>query len=259
MTSSVDLYNVSVEMPVYYRTGRSIPRTLVTRLGGRITRKQQHADKVVALDDVSLHFRRGDRVALIGSNGAGKTTLLRVMAGIFEPVRGSVEVRGRIAPLIDISAGIEQEATGYENIRLRSAYFGLLPGELAERMADIEDFCELGEFLDMPVKTYSAGMSLRLALAISTFFDPEVLLMDEWITAGDLRFLDRAHRRMERFIEQSSLMVLASHAPDVVRAWCNKAVLVERGRIVAEGGVDDILEMAADRQPFLSGAADDAP
>ena len=252
MTSSVQLCNVSVELPVYYRTGRSIPRTLATRLGGQIMRRPHHADKVVALEDVSLHFTRGDRVALIGSNGAGKTTLLRVMAGIYEPIRGSVEVYGRIAPLIDISAGIEQEATGYENIRLRSAYFGLPQRELAERMADLEEFCELGDFLGMPVKTYSAGMSLRLALALSTFFNPEVLLMDEWLTAGDLRFLDRAHRRMERFIEQSSLMVLASHSPEVVRTWCNKAVLIERGRVMAQGTVNDILEMATSNRSDLT-------
>src|SRR6202011_1090291 len=153
----------------------------------------------------------GDRVAQIGTNGAGKTTLLRTMAGIYEPVSGVASSSGRISPMFDISLGIDGEINGYDNIRLRGLVLGLTGSEIEERLPDIVEFTELGDYLDIPVRTYSSGMMTRLTFAVATCFAPEILLMDEWIVAGDAHFISRAELRIQRFVERASVMVLASH------------------------------------------------
>ena len=235
------LNEVSIELPVFSVSQRSMRRAILAKTGGRIVHGEGPTT-VVALDDVSLDLRRGDRVALIGGNGAGKTTLLRVLAGIYEPVRGEVRIEGRVSSLLDITLGGEPDATGYENIRIRAAHLGIGRADITSRIKDVEDFSQLGEYLHLPVRTYSAGMSMRLALAVSTCFEPEILLLDEWISAGEAVFLERANRRMHTFVERSSLLVLASHSIELVRSWCNKAVLLDGGRIIASGGVEEIIK-----------------
>jgi ABC-type polysaccharide/polyol phosphate transport system ATPase subunit len=236
------LENVSVSFPIYHGSSRSLKKRLLFRgSGGQLARDANHRITVEALRNVSLKFAAGDRVALVGANGAGKTTLLRVMAGIYEPEAGSVTSRGMISPMFDMGLGIDSDISGYDNVRLRGLVLGLDAREIEERMADIVDFTELGDYLDLPVRTYSAGMISRLTFAVTTCFAPEILLMDEWIMAGDAGFLAKAQRRVEAFVKKTSIMVLASHNNEICRQWCNKAVWMHRGQVKVEGAVEEVL------------------
>jgi ABC-2 type transport system ATP-binding protein/lipopolysaccharide transport system ATP-binding protein len=237
------LDNVSVSFPIYHGGSRSLKKNLLFRgSGGQLASDASHRITVEALRHVSLEFATGDRVALIGTNGAGKTTLLRVMAGIYEPVIGVVKSRGRVSPMFDIALGIDGEISGYDNIRLRGLILGLSAGEIEERMADIVEFTELGDYLDIPVRTYSSGMMTRLTFAVATCFAPEILLMDEWIVAGDAGFLAKAQHRIESFIEKAGILILASHSSDICRQWCNKAVWMERGEVKMHGDIATVLD-----------------
>ena len=241
--SELSLDNVSVSFPIYHGGSRSLKKSLLFRgSGGQLASDASHRITVEALRNVSMEFRTGDRVALIGNNGAGKTTLLRVMAGIYEPVTGVVKSRGRISPMFDISLGIDGDISGYDNIRLRGLILGLPAREIEERMADIAEFTELGDYLDIPVRTYSSGMMTRLTFAVATCFSPEILLMDEWIVAGDAGFLAKAQHRVEAFVEQAGILVLASHSTEICRRWCNKAVWMERGEVKMAADISAVLD-----------------
>ncbi|HUS10560.1 MAG TPA: ABC transporter ATP-binding protein [Pyrinomonadaceae bacterium] len=241
--TGVQLANVSVTFPIYQGGSRSLKKSLLFRgTGGQLASDGNDRIVVEALRNVSLELKAGDRVALVGSNGAGKTTLLRVMAGVYEPVSGAVTSRGRISPMFDIGLGMDYENSGYDNIRMRGLILGLSSREIEERMADIAGFTELGEYLDLPVRTYSSGMITRLTFAVATCFQPEILLMDEWILAGDTNFLIKAQYRIEAFVENASILVLASHNHAICRRWCNKAIWMERGEVRAYGGVEHTLD-----------------
>jgi homopolymeric O-antigen transport system ATP-binding protein len=241
--SELSLDNVSVSFPIYHGGSRSLKKSLLFRgSGGQLASDASHRITVEALRNVSMEFRTGDRVALIGKNGAGKTTLLRVMAGIYEPVTGVVKSRGRISPMFDISLGIDGDISGYDNIRLRGLILGLPAREIEERMADIAEFTELGDYLDIPVRTYSSGMMTRLTFAVATCFSPEILLMDEWILAGDAGFLAKAQHRVEAFVEQAGILVLASHSTEICRRWCNKGVWMERGEVKMAADISAVLD-----------------
>jgi ABC-2 type transport system ATP-binding protein/lipopolysaccharide transport system ATP-binding protein len=241
--SELSLDNVSVSFPIYHGGSRSLKKSLLFRgSGGQLASDASHRITVEALRNVSMEFRTGDRVALIGNNGAGKTTLLRVMAGIYEPVTGVVKSRGRISPMFDISLGIDGDISGYDNIRLRGLILGLPAREIEERMADIAEFTELGDYLDIPVRTYSSGMMTRLTFAVATCFSPEILLMDEWILAGDAGFLAKAQHRVEAFVEQAGILVLASHSTEICRRWCNKGVWMERGEVKMAADISAVLD-----------------
>lgn len=241
--SELTLQDVSVSFPIYHGGSRSLKKSLLFRSsGGQLASDASDRIVVEALRDVSLSFHKGDRVALIGNNGAGKTTLLRVMAGIYEPVTGTVTSHGRISPMFDISLGIDGEISGYDNIRLRGLILGLSAKEIEERMSDIVAFTELGDYLEIPVRTYSSGMMTRLTFAVATCFEPEILLMDEWILAGDAGFLAKAQHRIEAFVEKAGIMVLASHSAEICRQWCNKAVWMERGQVKMIGNLESVLD-----------------
>jgi ABC-type polysaccharide/polyol phosphate transport system ATPase subunit len=237
------LENVSVSFPIYHGGARSLKkRLLFSGSGGKFARDANQRINVEALRNISLTLRADDRVALVGVNGAGKTTLLRAMAGIYEPEQGVVSSRGLISPMFDISLGIDSEISGYDNIRLRGLILGLDAREIEERMADIVAFTELGDYVDIPVRTYSSGMMTRLTFAVTTCFAPEILLMDEWVIAGDAGFLKKAQHRIEAFLEKTSIVVLASHSEEICRRWCNKAVWMDRGEVRAFGEIGDILD-----------------
>lgn len=239
----VCLDDVSVVFPVYQTGSRSLKKRILFRgSAGNIGRDAKDHVVIAALSDISLSLAVGDRVALIGANGAGKTTLLRTMAGIYEPVRGEVTTRGRISPMFDINLGIDVDLNGFDNIRVRALLLGLSPPEIERRLPEIAEFTELGDYLDMPVRTYSAGMMLRLSFAVATCFDPEILLMDESILAGDAHFLSRAEKRIQSFIERASVLVLASHSLELTRRWCNKGVWLDQGRIRKFGPIDLVIE-----------------
>ncbi|MCW5724843.1 MAG: ABC transporter ATP-binding protein [Maricaulaceae bacterium] len=197
---------------------------------------------VQALHDVSFELRQGDRLALIGRNGSGKSTLLRILAGIYDPAEGEAEVEGRIGALLDIGAGMRVEATGERNIYLRGLIDGLGPKAAQARIPEIAAFADLGDYIRLPVRSYSDGMIMRLNFALATASQPEVLLLDEWIGAGDKAFALKAHARMQSLVDQAGVMVLASHNPDFVRLTCNKALWLDRGHMRAFGPVGAILD-----------------
>jgi ABC-2 type transport system ATP-binding protein/lipopolysaccharide transport system ATP-binding protein len=203
---------------------------------------------VQALNEIDLELTTGDRLALIGHNGAGKSTILRTMAGIYQPTHGRVTVEGKVAPLLDIWSGMDYNASGYENIELRGLCLGMSRREIRRKFDEIADFAELGQFLSLPIRTYSAGMITRLALSISTAIEADVLLIDESVGAGDAAFLEKAATRIQGAIERSGLLVFSCHADNLARAFCNKAVLLEHGRAVFQGSVDETLQTYYRRQ-----------
>ena len=239
----IRLDHVSVAFRIYTAGGRSLKNAVIAATtGGRIGTDEQNHVFVQALEDISLEINQGDRVALVGHNGAVKTTLLRVLAGIYEPYAGIVHTDGVVAPLFDFMIGADPEGSGYENIILRGLHMGLSKSEIRKKMDDIAAFTELGEFLDLPVRTYSAGMQARLAFAIATSITPEILLLDEAIIVGDMSFLGKASDRIRQFVNQAGILVLASHSEPMVRDMCTKLVLMKHGRIVWTGDVDEGFE-----------------
>jgi len=244
----IALENVSLDFPLFGAGSRSLKKAFM-RLGtgGRLARDSADTVVVKALRELSFTVVHGERVGLVGPNGAGKSTLLRVLAGIYEPTQGLVESEGRPVALFDPSLGMDMEATGYENIMLRGLLMGLSRPELREKTADIAAFTELGEYLAMPVRTYSSGMLLRLAFAVSTSFVPDILLMDEWIGAGDARFLDKAQERLHGMVEESGILILASHSEEIIRRLCNRAFLLEGGRLIAAGTPEEVFAVYNDQ------------
>ena len=252
---SIELRDVSVSFPIYSAGTRSLKNIVLSATtGGRIGNDEGHLI-VQALDRVSLKLAKGDRIALIGHNGAGKTTLLRVLAGIFEPLVGAVRIEGRVTPMFDVNLGIDPESTGYENIMLRGLYLGLSKAETLRRVDDVADFTELGSFLNLPVRTYSAGMQARLSFAMATCIEPEILLLDEGVGAGDAAFLEKANERLQKFIQKAGILVLASHAEDLVRRFCDQAIVLSHGRIVGRGTIAEGLRIyrEAGGQPVAAG------
>ena len=210
-----------------------------------------------ALDGVTLQLGRGDRLAVLGRNGAGKTSLLRVMAGIVSPTGGAVRRAGRTTNLINIGLGMVDDATGHRNITLRGLALGRSRAEVEARRDAIAAFSELGEFLDVPVRTYSAGMRMRLNFAIATAFDPEILILDEWVSAGDAAFRQKAAERMRGFADRAGILVLASHNLALLRDVCDKAVLLDGGRVAEAGPVGPILDAYAAGATSSAAAEDD--
>jgi ABC-type polysaccharide/polyol phosphate transport system ATPase subunit len=239
--SFLRLRNISVEFPIYQGSSRSLKKVLLaTSTRGNLARDGLDRISVRALNDISLDLDSGDRLALIGPNGAGKTTLLKVLAGVFEPTRGTFFSSGTVASLLDTQVGLQTDATGRENIILRGMFMGIRPRDMRRLAPEIGEFTELGDYLDMPVRTYSSGMMVRLAFAISTCIPPDILIMDEWLMAGDAQFLDKAQRRVANFVRASSILVLASHSMELVGEWCNRAILLHQGRIAASGSVKEV-------------------
>jgi ABC-type polysaccharide/polyol phosphate transport system ATPase subunit len=240
--ASIELSGVTVIFPIFDGGSRSLKRRLVSATtGGRIASDGGNNLSIHALDGITMSVAHGDRIGLIGHNGAGKTTLLRVMAGIYEPVAGTATVAGKVAPLFDINLGMDPDLSGYENIQLRGMFLGLGRAQVQARMEEIAAFTELGSYLDMPLRTYSAGMRARLAFAVSTSIEPEILLLDEGIGAGDAAFLEKASARIDEFVRSAGIFVLASHSESFVRETCNKAVLLDHGRIAFAGPVEEAI------------------
>jgi ABC-type polysaccharide/polyol phosphate transport system ATPase subunit len=248
--TSVVLENVSIGFPILHLGQRSLKKSLVANAtGGRIMREAREAAFVRALFDISANFTSGDRIGIVGPNGAGKTTLLRTIAGIYEPISGAVRTEGEITTLLNLGVGLHPEMTGRENIRGRALHMGLSNSQIRELTPQIEKFSELGEFLDMPIRTYSSGMQLRLAFAVATAVKPDILLMDEWVLAGDATFIAKAKARMEEFVSGSSILVLATHSNALIRQWCNKAMFLSGGEMRMYGDVEEVLSAYAESVP----------
>jgi len=224
-----------VEFPIYAASTRSLKNAVLrATTGGKVARESGRRVTVTALDHVSFDVHEGDRVGILGHNGSGKTTLLRVLAGAYEPVGGELTIEGRVASLLDLSLGLDPEATGYENILVRGLMMGYSVRQMRERTEEIAAFSDLGDYLNMPVRTYSSGMQLRLAFSVATSVEADILVMDEWLSAGDAAFAEKAGRRLLGLVERSSILVLATHSLDLVQSLCNRVIRLQHGRVLAE-------------------------
>ena len=240
--ASIEFKNVCVDFPIYNANGRSLKKRLIqVATGGQLGADQQGRVVVRALEGLSFALKDGDRVGLLGHNGAGKSTLLRLLSGVYEPSSGAARINGEIGSLIDIYLGIDPEATGRENIYLRGGLLGMTRSEITAQIDDIIEFSELGDFVDMPLRTYSTGMHLRLAFAVSTIVRPEILLMDEWLSVGDEGFKHKAEVRMTELVQSTNILVIASHSRDLILHTCNRAIWLEHGKIRMEGDSQSVV------------------
>ena len=240
----IELQHVSVEFPLYEFSARSLKKQFLRlTTGGQVNQDANKHVVVNALNNVSLVFEHGDRVGLIGHNGAGKSTLLRLLAGIYEPTRGEINIDGRVCPMLDLMLGIEADLTGYENIVMRGIILGLTRKEILARVKEISDFTGLGDYLAMPIRTYSSGMMVRLAFAISASIVPDILIIDEIFGTADAAFMEQARQKMVTLLDQSSVVVMATHAEDLIKEFCNKCVLMEAGQIKFIGNTTEALEL----------------
>ena len=240
--SSITLDGVSVAFPIYGSSSRSLKNHVASLTTGGHVGREEGRTVIQALDNVSLTIRHGDRVALLGHNGAGKSTLLKVLAGIYEPQGGRIVTEGMVAPVFDLSLGLDPDSTGYENIRLRGLYLGLSRTDVIARTDEIAEFTGLGEFLDMPLRTYSSGMQARLAFAVSTSIDPDILLLDESVGTGDADFAKKARKRVTELVERSGILVFATHSVGMAERFCNKAVLMDHGRMLRFGPITEVMD-----------------
>ena len=239
--ASIELRNVGVAFPVFNAWNHSFKnRVLSAVTGGVIDRKHDGSVIVKGLQNINLSIKAGERVGLIGHNGAGKTTLLRVLSGIYAPTEGEAIINGECVSLINISLGIDPEATGRENIKLRSAMIGYTPKQTRDKVDEIIEFSGLGSFIDMPFRTYSSGMQLRLAFAVSTSIRPQILVLDEWLSTGDEEFKHRAEKRMKEVVDSTDILILASHSRALLEENCNRALWLEHGKVKMDGPCKEV-------------------
>ncbi len=237
----ISLQNVCVDIPVFNSQGRSLKKTVMgIATGGKIGLTETGKTIIRSLNDINLDILPHERIGLIGHNGAGKSTLLRVLGRVYSPSSGKAIIEGKIGSLIDISLGIDAEATGIENIFLRAALLGIPKKEVVQALPEIIEFTQLGEFIEMPVRTYSTGMHMRLAFAVSTMISPDILLMDEWLSVGDEAFQLKAENRLNRLIERSNVLVIASHSRKLIERCCTRVLWLEHGRIKLDGSPSTI-------------------
>ena len=237
--AKIVLSSVSVDIPVFDVSATSLRKLLLGSIGGQFNKSGRQV-VVSALKDVSFEAHDGDRIGLIGRNGSGKTTLLRVLSDVYPPTAGRVEIAGRISPMFETTLGMSADATGLENIRICGMLWGLSNEQIAQSTEEVLSFTELGEYINVPVRTYSNGMFLRLAFAIATLREPEILLLDEVIGVGDAVFFEKAYARLAGIARQSRIMVVASHAEKTIRDLCNKVMWLHNGRLVEFGDVDSV-------------------
>lgn len=245
---SIVVENLTIDIPVLSTRARSLRTVAVAKaraIGGKIVNDGSHTSIVRALDQINFTLGTGDRLGLVGPNGAGKSTLIRVLADIYVPSAGRLERRGTLIPMFDIGIGFDQEATGYENIMLRGMMMGLTRREIADRTDEIAAFSELGEYLDLPLRTYSAGMTLRLMFSIATSVAGDIILMDEWISVGDESFQIKAQKRMLEVTGKAGILVIASHDPNTLLQHCNLGMRLEKGRVVDFGPIEKVLNRPA--------------
>lgn len=250
----IKLDNIAIDFPIYDVRKRSLKHSLLidrikqakTRLipgtvGGEIA--QDAGGKVIirALNGVTFSIGDGERVGIVGHNGAGKSTLLRVIAGIYQPIIGTIDVDGNPMPMFSMSEGVDPDSTGLEMIVMRGVMLGLKREQIEELSDEVVEFAELGDYIHLPIRTYSAGMLVRLAFAIATSVTPEILIMDELIGAGDTAFLERANRRIEEFVGKAGIMLLASHDTGIISTWCERVMIMNRGRIIMDGPTEEVV------------------
>ena len=242
--SLVKLDRVSVDIPIFNSQTRSLKKTVMgIATGGKIGLTESGKTVIRSLDNVSFEIQPNERVGLIGHNGAGKSTLLRVLGGVYKPSNGRANIQGKIGSLISISLGIDTEATGLENIYLRAALLGIPKPVIDRELDSLIEFSELGQFINMPVRTYSTGMHMRLAFAVSTMISPDILLMDEWLSVGDENFQKKAENRLNALIERSNILVLATHSKNLLLRCCTRVLWLEHGRLIMDDEPDKVIPL----------------
>jgi len=236
--------NASIDIPVFNANSRSLKNKIIRVASiGKLGNDTSGHIIVKALKNLNFELKNGDKLGLIGSNGAGKSTLLRAISGVYPPTKGKVMIQGNVASLIDISLGIDPEATGRENIFLRGALLGIMKEKMKEMIDEIIEFSDLNEFIDMPVRTYSSGMHLRLAFSVSTIINPEVLIMDEWLSVGDENFKNKADTRLSKLVKSTDILVIASHSSELIKKNCNRVIWLENGEIKMDGNPNEICSL----------------
>ncbi len=239
MSVVVDLKGIELSYPIYSTKAKSLRNAIANlAVGGTLLRDGRDVVHVKALSGINFSLVEGDRLGIIGHNGAGKSTLLKVLAGVYEPDKGRVEVNGKLSSMIDINLGLDFELTGRENIITMGRMRGYTLKETLRKIPEIIEFSELGQFIDLPIKTYSAGMTTRLIFAVATTLDPDILLMDEWIGAGDAGFFEKAVERLNDILRRSRVIVLASHNFHLISELCNKLLVLDGGQQVFFGDVE---------------------
>jgi ABC-type polysaccharide/polyol phosphate transport system ATPase subunit len=239
--SVISLQHVGLHLPVIGADARLLRKAVFgTRIGSKVA--EEGVIIVKALDDISFDVEANDRIGLIGHNGAGKSTLLRLLAGVYPPTGGTVEVKGKVSALLSPGLGMDLEDSGYENIRNMGLMLGMPKSELDRKFEEIAEFTELEGYLALPVRTYSAGMVLRLTFAVVTAIEPDILLLDEGLGAGDARFSQRAQARVNSLINRANVLILASHSEGMIREMCNKALLLDQGKLIDYGPIDQVFE-----------------
>lgn len=232
--------HVNVDFPIYNARNRSLKNTVMQAATGGKVSFGAEGTVIRSLEDVTFQIHEGERVGIVGHNGAGKSTLLRALSNVYAPTAGRAEVVGEIGSLVDIGLGIDGEATGRENIFIRGALLGLKKSEIESHFDEIVEFSELGEFINMPVRTYSSGMHLRLAFAVATIIRPEILLMDEWLSVGDASFNEKAELRLNNLVKSSRILVIASHSRELIEKTCNRALWFEHGHLKMDSDPESV-------------------
>lgn len=241
----IDLNNVSLHYDLHHDRTDNLKEAFVNFFTKRSYVKNKK-ETLIALNHVSLRINHGERLGIVGFNGAGKSSLLKVISGIYKPTNGQLTVQGHIQPLIEIGAGFDPEFTGRENIYLNGYMLGFTKKQVKEKENEIISFSELEDFIDTPIKYYSSGMVVRLAFTIATMIEPEILVFDEMLSAGDAAFISKAQERMKRLLDKAKLMVLVSHDLEMIKTMCTRAILINKGVIIYDGPVNDCLEKYQD-------------
>ena len=241
----IRLTDVTVDFPIHNASSRSLQLHVFGSIGGKLA-EHRKAVVVRALNGLTLSLQDGDRVGVIGHNGAGKTTLLRVLSGVYEPTRGRRAIEGRLSSFTDITLGMDPEATGLDNIIFRCVFMGLSFAEARQLSPSIQEFSELGDYLRLPVRTYSTGMFLRLAFAISTSIEPEIVVMDEMIGAGDAAFVAKAQARLAQLLQRIQILVLATHDKGIMEKLCNKVIWLDHGEVRHIGSFAEVYPLYID-------------
>jgi len=240
--ATISLKNACVDFTIYNSTSRSLKNIMIGKVGGLIKSSENGKTVVRALSNINLELKSGDKLALVGHNGAGKSTMLKLLSGVFEPTSGSCEINGKISSLLEMTMGMDFELTGRQNIIHRSILFGKTFAQSKDLIDDVAEFSQLGSYLDLPVRTYSSGMVLRLAFGLSTAINPEIVLLDEVIGVGDAAFAERAKARLTTMLSRANILVLASHNFEILREFCNVGALMKEGQIVQLGPINEILD-----------------
>ena len=233
----VDVNDVSIMFRLYRENVDNLKEFMIKKI-----KRQISYDEFWALSNVDFHVQRGEAVALVGKNGSGKSTLLKTIAGVLKPTKGSVEIKGTVAPMIELGAGFDMDLTATENVYLNGAILGYPREMLDENMEKIIEFSELRDFMDVPIKNFSSGMFARLGFAVATIYTPDILIVDEILSVGDWQFQEKCHRRIQEMLEQGTTLLFVSHSMDQVRQVCNRAILLEHGHMIMDDKVDKVCD-----------------